>query len=165
MTSRRRRTVWNDQGINVELVSGATAGSVSLVNGLSPDEMSGWTLTRVLIGLTLIPAIPSAVTGTQMLSLGLGLLEQSAFLAGATPDPSDGSDFPTSGWIYRARHVVEDDTGPGRGRLGIRVDQDIRAQRRFRINSYALMFANDVLAGTAFDVDVTGMVRSLYLLP
>ena len=165
MTSRRRRTVWNDQFVNSEFASGLTGSTLSLVTGLSSDEMSGWTLTRLILGLTLIPAVPSAVTGTQLLSLGVGVFDTEGFLAGTVPDPDNDADHPSTGWLYRDAYVVEDDTGPGRGRLGIRIEKDLRAQRRFRLNSYGLVVSNGALTGTAFSVDITGFVRSLYLLP
>ena len=86
VTRRRRLTTWNDNLIDIDVAS-AQQQTATLTAGLVPLDMASWTLTRMIIGLTLIANPPSAVTGAQKISLGIAM--QSEAVAGAS-----GPDWP-----------------------------------------------------------------------
>ena len=162
---QRRMTAWDDEFINFDMASGAQANTL-LVQNVADPEKRGCTLIRTMVKMTYYPSNPGAVSGQMSIFVGIGLASDDAFTAGALADPNSAADFPMTGWVYRDRHLVIDETlgggGPGRP---LTVDQDIHSQRRLDRGSLVMTFNNDFNEGVAFNVRCIGLIRCLYKLP
>ena len=157
----RRRSAWADTVVNSTLVSGGAGVGIRLSNVLFPDET---TLVRTILCLSIQPSTPVADSvDLQLTFLGLGVTSEEAFGVDALPQPDDIIDFPILGWVYRCGwNVLE---CAGLNIPVIRVDQEIRAQRKLgRGTSYAI-FKNEPGAGTPFTVRFFGTIRQMFLLP
>ena len=95
--------------------------------------------------------------------MGIGIASQEAFAAGSLPDPNASNDQPSRGWIYRNRMVVAQN-GVG-GPVVHQISRDIRSARKLDDGECYIVVDNDVDLGLAFNVQVVGLVRQLWLLP
>jgi len=157
-----RKATWIDTLIAFSVASGAQQ-VISLMGGLLPIETRGYTLTRTILELSMVP--PTAVSdGFQAVSLGVQLVSQEGFNAGVVPDPNVGADRPPRGWVYRTRRAVA-----GAASMvshdPLLIMADIRAKRRVDDGELVLTINNDAIDGTAFSVRLDGIVRCAYLLP
>ena len=161
----RRGTAWDDKLVNFSVANGSATSAIELVTNVADNEKRGCTLVRLLLDLYLWPATPGNVSGRQNYDLGVALISDDARLASAFPDPDDAADYPVSGWLWRTRVLVIDETlatgpiPPGR------VKEDIRAQRKLDRSSVMLINNNTLVEGNPFTVQVTGIIRVLYKLP
>ena len=165
MSSRRRRrgSTWVDTLFDTTTQDG-TPDVIDLMGSISTDEARGWTLVRTLVELAIIPAVPGAADGQQVVDLGLGVTSREAFLASAVPDPNVSGDQTTRGWVWRHRCLVLQDTA---GALTPTICRgDFRSQRKLdeRGNTF-IHIMNQTTGGTAFSVVTIGLIRCLYLLP
>ena len=164
MASRRRR--WIDTVFNGQtLAPGNTTSTIVLTEGIPDNEMKGMTLVRLIIQLNLLASIIDDDTGVQRMAIGIGLAGQEAIQASGTgialPELQD--EFPSSGWLWRAQYAVVSNAVPGFPYPVI--EKDLRAQRKLMYGAPYIRFVNINSQGTAFSVDIVGVVRALYLLP
>ncbi len=158
-----RTPFWEDTAISVNVVdNGDTV--LSLVGGLSEDERRGMTIVRTIVDLQLSPDPTSGVTGSMFVDLAIGMANQQAFTAGSgsLPDPAINSERPPRGWIWKTRTAVIDDATQ-LGALTF-VSGDFRSKRKVDAGIPYLHIAPDARTGTAFTVNVTGLIRLLYLM-
>ena len=166
MVAARRGTAWDDLLVNQTLTS-AVQDIRELMQLVADPEKRGCTLIRTIIDLTFHPVSPGQVSGQQAVDLGIGLVSADARVAGAVPDSDVSGDFPVSGWIYRNRVRVVDET-IATGIVdysGGRIEVDIRGQRKLDRSDVVLISLNTPIQGTAFNVNMLGIIRMLYKLP
>jgi len=160
-----RRTDWEDALVSASVADGVVQKQ-ELLSRHSRSETGGWTLTRLLIHLFVVPAVVSEGTlGDQRVGLGIGVAEGDAFDAGSLPEVLTAADHPMRDWVWRDSMYVRN-TGTSGGNVIIsEVRADVRSQRKIDGGVPYLLIENAVLNATAFSVRVTGIIRGLYLLP
>jgi len=161
--SMRRESLWDDTLFDLDVPSGG--GTVNLLTLTPGDNSEGFTAVRTIISLSLFKNTVPAASAVHMVSLGVGLATKEAITLGATalPDPSDPVDQPIHDWVWRDRVVVPQDSTRVLAPVVVRVD--IRAGRKLAGGALFLRMENDNLFGTAFVVQVAGVIRVLYLRP
>ena len=80
-----RRTAWEDELINFNVGDGNQA-STQLMSTITADEARGTTLTRLIFELALYSTTVAGAWGTQLVDIGIAVLDEDAFTAGALPD-------------------------------------------------------------------------------
>ena len=153
---------WHDELVNTAIASGAQ-GIRDVMGNLSQDETRGSTIVRVILDLDISASPTNGVIGTQMVDIGLGVVSEDAFAASAVPDPSTETDRPPRGWLFRTRCVIYDDID--RTIKGTVCKGDFRGKRRLDAGILALILNNEARDGNTFSVRMTGICRTLYLLP
>jgi len=157
-----RQTDWIDTLVDLNPATGAQ-DNVSLITGAAPINMRGVTLIRTIIYLGMTSQTTAGAWGVQNLDMAIGITSQEAFAAGVLPDPDIAGDKPSRGWVWRSRQVV---TQNGIGaQVLYEVRADIRGARKIENGELFLVVDNNAIAGTAFTMDVTGLVRVLMKLP
>jgi len=158
MTTARRRRTWTDQFIDENTTSGALDEDQLISEAQLVEISKGATLVRMIGNLTVIPtATVNDSTDVMIYSMGIGLV--STDVISGSIDVSSEADTPMSGWLWRVRELVfEANTDV------LRINFDIRAQRKLMYGEPRIFMANDLFAGTSFTVSVSGIIRSLYLL-
>ena len=156
-----RPTDWVDTTVNVSAAT-AAQGSLSLITGLEPSDMRGATVIRTIVRLWAHSTTVAGAWGVQMCDLAIGITSQEAFAASTFPDPSQSSEKPPRGWMYRTSVGLSQN---GVGTTIMReITADVRAARKVENGEVFLVFDNTALGGTAFTVRVTGLVRLLIKL-
>ena len=165
-TVPRRMRRWADKLMNLNVNSSASS-TFDLTNEFTANETAGLTVVRMILCYSLRAATPGAVSGQQVVDIGVGLFEAEAFAAGVLPDVQSEADYPRGGWLYRCRHLAVDETLANGPMPMLEVNKDIRSQRRLGGPDVALgvLVRNDPLEGTTFSIRVVGIIRTLYLLP
>ena len=159
----RRGTAWDDELISAQVANGAQDARLVIQNVADPEKR-GCTLVRVIVHLWLQASAPGASNGTMSLDIGVCLVSDDAFAAGALPEADVAADFPVAGWVYRDRICVLDSVDAKDGPL-VEVFKDLRVQRKLDRSSAVLLLEANSRLGTAFDVSCMGIVRGLYKLP
>jgi len=163
-TAPRRGTAWDDQMLDVLLTNGSQE-EFQLLPAVTDPQKRGYTLVRMLFNMTFTAAVPGAVSGQMHTDIGIALVSADAFVAGAVPDPSTDSDFPVSGWLFRHRCLIWDET-LATGIVPIHmVKEDLRAMRKLDRSFLTLILETSGVEGTTFTVRAHGLIRSLYKLP
>jgi len=158
MTTARRRRLWSDRLIDEDTVV-AGVDEELLINPGDIDEIGkGSTLVRMIISLSIQPlAIVPVSVSTVIMSYGVGL---------TSPEVTEGTinvglegEVPSSGWLWRDRVVVRE-SAP----IPLRLNFDIRSQRKLMYGEPRLFLANDADVGVSFIVRTKGIIRCLYLM-
>ncbi len=157
-----RHTRWIDALIDVSVGSGAQM-TQTLFPGIGPDDLRNSTIVRTITELGMFSTTVGGAQGVQAIDIGLGVISQEAISAGIFPDPNATGDFPVRGWLFRKRCLVGQGVG-GEPQL-FACEFDIRSQRKLDTGQYFAIINNTGLKGTTFTTRVTGMVRTLVLLP
>ena len=158
-----RNAYWEDTVINLGVPDNGDTLQ-SLVGGLSEDERCGMTIARTIVDLQMSPQTTSGVVGSMICDVAIGLANQQAFSTGAAalPDLAINSERPPRGWVFRTRCAVLDDAttvAPLTFCIG-----DFRGKRKVDAGILYLHLAADSRTGTAFPLQVTGIIRLLYLM-
>ncbi len=163
MTTRRRRTAWIDTKLSANQ---ATGGQVvtSLLSTTIPTETRGYTLTRI-IGRIHAGTVDSVVVdGIMGWDLGIAVVSQEGFAAGVVPDPATPTEFPVSGWIYKTMMFVDKMSSGNDWRVDT-LHFDVRAQRKIEQSELVMIQDAQLIRNNAFPIDLSGLVRCLFLLP
>ena len=159
----KRRTSWEDTIFDADAIAEGSAGVNFALDGtLSQADSQGLTLTRCIGDLTFLSGTTAGANGQQRLSLGIGMASREAFTAGVLPDPESETEEPARGWVYRTVLGV---TQSVQAQPMVRLQFDIRAQRRLDSGRLWVRVVNLDVGGTGFNILVCGIVRSLFLLP
>jgi len=162
----RRRTLWIDTTIDEATPAGTADDANLLVTTPSNLETKGFKVVRTIIDLTVKPGALAGATGSMFLSLGIGVIEDDAFAAGVFPDLNVADEAPASGWLYKSKTIVQDDTAQNASVIrSLQIKADIRTSRNIGRGVLVLMLRNDTFTGTSFTVDTGGLIRCLYELP
>ena len=98
------------------------------------------------------------------MSVGIGIASQEAFAAAALADPQTDTDFPTRGWVWRARYRVWGFAADQPAVFTRRVDLDLRSQRKLENGEAFINGFNLNQEGVSNTVVVTGLIRQLWLV-
>ncbi len=124
------------------------------------------TLTRMIVHLQMLPTTRGVSDETSLLDVGIGLVGQDAFSAGAVPDPVVQGDRPISDWVWRDRFLIEDrfdDNDTYHVFTDVRVD--LKGQRKIGEGELVLIMDNNASSGNGFTISVFGLIRCLFKLP
>ncbi len=136
--SLKSRKEWGDGPISTAVQS-ATAAGTTLISG-AQQSLQAQTVLRIRGELTLwVEAATSIGDGFTAFTAGIGMVNDEAFLTGATavPTPSGDPDWPGWIWYYAgsaliSRSVTEVEEG---GPLGaVRIPIDSKAMRKWGLN-------------------------------
>ena len=156
-----RPRAWADTGVT-QLITG-TQFTVDL---LPVPESVTVTSMRVIGSFLLVPNDPNAaITGTQAISVGIGVVSAEAFAAGVVPDPSVNGDFPARGWIYRTTRGEHHNNAGGtiEGWSYPEWQFDVGGMRKIDRGKIFLAVDKILLSGSAHNLDMIGLVRVLCL--
>ena len=164
-TSSKRKTAWQDTLIDATLVEAGQAG-ISLLGDFTQIDTEGMTLTRLLMRLTVQQVVSSIGTAneTSLYDMGIGIIEQDAFAAAVFPDPNVQNDQPPRGWVYRARVGLTDVAAVPSWDPQF-LQEDLRGRRVVGNGELVLIHNNNASIGNGFTMHITGLIRSLFLLP
>jgi len=159
-----RRSRWVDVAFN-QVLTNASENLFDMLDGMAPVDVAGTTLVRSIYRLDFYTNSLTTAAGIQNISIGSGITSREAFTSGSVSiaDPDDGDEAPMSGWIFRTRGAVHAD--PDSPLPPWRVDADIRGMRKIDRGQLFLKINNVAQLGTAQSVKMTGLTRSLILLP
>ena len=163
----RRATRWHDTIIVQSVATGATE-ELTLIAGIPDDEGQtvGLTLIRTIVSLTFLPSAAVAGFGQQLMTLGIGVVQQDAFIGTALPDLGVTFEEPHGGWVFKEAGVVGAQPGEEELSAGWRLHGDYRSMRKLGGDAEVyLQLQNTAVVGTAFTVQVAGLIRCLYKLP
>ena len=158
-------TLWIDTNIDSDVASGATT-QVNLIGEFAAFQdlrLARLTLLRTIVRLDIAATVHDSGEGSQRVSMGAGIASNEAISGNTTSDPEDASEHPTRGWIFRgvwrAFGFAADQPA-----ISVReVNLDLRARRKLENGIPFLSINNAAQEGTAFTVNVTGIMRMLYL--
>ena len=160
----RRQNIWIDTLLNQNTTSGAQT-LTSLTGSLTANQMAGMTLERLLLRMDLGPNGDQAAYGFQSVDLGVQVTTVEAFSAGVVPDPGTAADQPNLAWVWRDSVGLQSITTTGVELSVKRIEADIRSKRRLgRGGELSLAVDSVSLAGTAFVIKLSGLVRVLFKL-
>ena len=160
MATQRRRRQWQDNLINEDTPSVGQDNAVLLAGDI--DDTKGMTLVRTILRLDVLATSPAIDNvDVQTVTMGIGMISAEALAISVFPDPNNATDIPLSGWLWRwCGCIIENSNGGGI----VRIDVDLRTQRKVMYGSPVLIINNDPQTGTAFNVRTIGLIRCLYLL-
>ena len=157
-----RKPAWEDTLVDTNVISGSVA-SPTMMTGLDRDEARGLTITRLIGRLDFSSATVAGAYGHQIIDVALAVLDRDAIAASALPDPNDADDSPATGWLYRNRIRVMQN-GVGANTITT-LTFDVRSQRKLNGGQLELILVSTASTGTNFTTDVSGIIRTLVLLP
>jgi len=157
--------LWIDTDVNLLAASGAQA-SDSLMTGVSATQtrFDQMTLLRTIVGIDIAYTVHDSGEGSQIVSIGTGIMSQEAFAASAFSDPETDTDFPTRGWVWRARYRIFGFAADQPAVFTRRVDLDLRSQRKLENGESFVIMTNTANEGVASSVRITGLIRQLWLV-
>ena len=159
-----RRMVWLDSNFAANVGDGNVV-TASLMATVSDTErrMGQWTLARTIIGIDLAYAVHDAGEGSQILFMGMGIINDESFaVPSSVPNPSDTTEFPQRGWVYRASYRIFGFAADQPAVFVRRVEKDLRSQRKLDNGLSFVNFAQVADEGVAATVKVTGIIRQLW---
>ena len=158
-----RPTDWIDNTGGVVTLAGGL-GKLDLTAAFSQTDLRGVTLIRTLVELGAYSTTIAGAYGVSTLYMGIGIAARDAFpVTGAIPDPGSGSEKPPRGWIWRASvQVTQNGIGTS---IVTHVRYDIRGARKIEAGIVYLVTKNVTQVGTAFTINLSGVVRLLTKLP
>jgi len=157
MANRRRQ--WQDFHIN-EVTLATEEDFAGLLQG-DVDDTKGMTLVRMVIRLS-FTADPRVASGVDqmVMAMGIGMVSSEAIASGNFPNANLFQEIPLTGWMWKYRVTVSNSAESAI----VRVDADIRSQRKVMYGSPVLLLANNLVDNTPFTIITTGLIRCLYLL-
>jgi len=157
-----RPTDWIDTLVVLSAAAMGGQANQSLMTGVAPVNMRGMTLIRTIISLGMVSTTTAGAWAAQSINMGIGVASQEAFAAGVLPDPDSATDKPPRGWVWRAHKVVTQN-GVG-SQVAWEVTADVRGARKIENGELYLIITNTNQEGTSFNVNMTGLIRTLYKL-
>jgi len=150
--------IWGDS-ILTESTPTGTQDSAILTDKFADDDFKGWTLARMIVDLTVLPAAlgVDSIDVSQMF-MGIAMVSQEAAAGGIFPDPHANSNDPLTGWLWKGHVAVAENAAVG----PVRVFADIGTQRKLMYGNPYLIMNNVYAIGSAFTMLTRGIVRSLY---
>ncbi len=159
----RRNSLWIDTLLNSSILNGVQL-SVELTGLLDVQEKDGLTLVRSLLHLFLMSNTTDTPTAAiQVVDMGIAVVSAEAGALNEFPDPDTATDRPTLDWIYRDRVAVQEHGTILQGLSAVEVHRDIRTKRKIGTGDHFIVFDSNVTLGTLFNIQLMGIVRSLYL--
>ena len=157
-----RELRWFDKQLSLNVATGGTADTV-IMGGITMDTGRRSTVTRMLVTMDCHSLTVGGAWGGQYMDFGIGVTSQEASAASVLPDPDTPTEYPASGWLWKARMAVAQN---GAGAPVIhRETYDIRSQRKMGIGDLFFIADNNASGvGTTFTVVVSFLIRVLVRL-
>ena len=160
--------LWIDTAGSLTLSSGSGTAQISLMTDVTRQEtrLAQMTLLRTIIGLNIGNTVHDSGEGSQLISIGIGVVSQEAFALGttATPSPHLDNNFPPRGWVWRARYRTFGFAADQPTIFTQRIDLDMRSQRKLENGEAFLRGVNEDIEGVASQVTIHGLIRQLWLV-
>ncbi len=159
------RRLWIDTGATQTVAAAGGRGTISLMTGFTEFDtrLAQMTLLRTIIGINIGWTVHDAGEGSQLVSVGIGIASQEAVeVAGAISDPEIDADFPTRGWVWRARYRVFGFAADQPAIHTQRVDLDIRSQRKLENGESFMTVTNENIEGASSTITIHGLIRQLW---
>ena len=157
-----RQMDWIDTRIGLNIANAAQAFT-DVDGGSTQVVQRGTTIIRTIISLHFTSDDVAGAWGVQDVDVAIGISDREAFTAGVLPDPNSDTDKPARGWMWRTQLLVSQN-GVG-GQVVFSLHADVRGARKLDLGR-AYIIANSLTsAGTIFDVNMRGLVRTLIKLP
>ncbi len=96
------------------------------------------------------------------MDLAIGISDREAFSSSVLPDPNTATDKPARGWMWRTSALVSQN-GVG-GPIVYSIRADIRGSRKIDLGRAYLIITSEANLGTAFTVNIRGLIRTLVKL-
>jgi len=159
----KRQTIWTDV-LHSGIVVSAGLSFDNLMGEFPETERRGaqYTLERLILCHDYSYAVHDSGEGSQFIDVGVGIVSQEAFDAGAIPDAGTTDDFPVRGWIYRCRHKLHGFASDQAATDVRTVFRDLRAKRRLDNGVPFIQFQNSPLSGAASSIQIVGITRALW---
>ena len=158
-------TIWIDTMIGLQPAN-ADEAVVSLMTGVSSTQtrFDRMTLLWTIVGFDIAAAVYDSGEGSQTVTCGIGIASQEALAGNALADPEVSTDFPTRGWIWRARYRIFSFAADQPAVFSRRVDLDLRGKRKLENGEAYFIVSNEPREGVTTVMDVRGMIRQLWLV-
>ena len=158
-----RPLAWADTLISAAISSGAGISALDLLADLAAADVK--TVMR-LVGHLNVGVTNGATTadGVQAIDVAIGVAASEAFVGGVLPDANVDTDVPVRGWLWRDRLTVArwNASGTVEDWNYAEVRFDIRSARKVdRGICFFTAFNSSIVGGTAYQVQLTGIVRAL----
>ena len=158
--------VWLDTAGTISAAGAGGSASKSLMTGLTATQtrFDQMTLLRTIIGINVGLTIHDSGEGSQLVLIGIGIASQEAFAAGVLSDPHLDAEFPTRGWVWRARYRVFGFAADQPTVFTQRVDLDLRSQRKLENGESFMNVVNEDVEGISSPITIHGLIRQLWLV-
>jgi len=159
-----RSTVWVDNVLEATVVASQRT-DVNLLTALDAFDVVGMTLIRLIYRIQFYPVSPFIVDTIQGIHMGIGVVDNTAFIAGGAslPDPGVSAEAPSRGWVVRDQDLTVSTVADGGTTKIGELRGDIRAMRKFYQNATLwLAMRSDTEVGTAQTVNVFAIIRALF---
>jgi hypothetical protein len=154
---------WIDTRIGLNVANAAVPGFLAIDGGSTQVVQRGTTIIRTIIALYLSSDDVAGAWGVQDVDLAIGISDREAFTAGVLPDPNSNTDKPARGWMWRTALMVSQN-GVG-GQVVFEVHADVRGARKLDLGRAYIIMTSLTSAGTVFDINLRGLIRTLIKLP
>ena len=155
--------VWIDTRVNSDVAVGGQTFQ-SLMTGITETRFERMTLLRTIIGLDLARTVHDSGEGSEVLSVGIGIVSQEAFDASAIPEARLNTDYPTRGWVWRAQYRIWGFAADQPAVFTKRIDLDMRSQRKLDNGASMIVYDLEALEGANSTCRVMGLIRQLWLV-
>ncbi len=161
----RRQRMWLDRNVDRDITTNDTPVAEQLVPSGFLEELTGWTIIRLVVGVDLVPLVADATSlASQQNGFGIAMLSDEAVAgASAIPDPLVDSEVPPTGWMWRQSLLVRH-LGTSTASMR-RIDVDLRAMRKMGYARPQLILSSTGVEGPTFTTSIRGIIRMLVLRP
>jgi len=162
-----RKMQWLDTRVAVNIPSGDDDISVLIAGDpATPQLTKGMTLTRLVGDLSFTAATLAVILGAMEIVVGIAISSDEAIAVGGTSVafPANTTEHPPMGWMLRTSRVVTTTTQAGAAQLVTHIHFDLKVQRKLQYGEPFIRVQNLFLTGTAFTVQMSGLIRGLYRL-
>ncbi len=154
--------LWVDKAATMILATGGEA-DITLSSAIADARFLQATLLRTIIGINIGTTVHDAGEGSQLVSIGIGIAN-SIVTTSDLPDPEIDTDYPTRGWVWRARYRVFGFAADQPAVFTQRVDLDIRSMRKLENGKSFMIGRNEAIEGTTNAITIHGLIRQLWLV-
>jgi len=155
-----------DAVFNITLGSGLIINQSLILEGggTAPTRFDRMTLLRTIIGLDIAYSVHDAGEGSQRVSIGIGMADRVAFDTPALPNPGNASNFPPRGWVWRSVYRIFGFAADQPAVFTRRIDVDLGSRRKLDNGVSYAIFENIAIEGVAASMNITGIIRQLWLV-
>ena len=160
--------VWMDKAGTMTAAGGGGRDTIALTDALADrldTRLAQMTLLRTIIGLNIGYAVHDSGEGSQLVSIGIGVVSQDAFNVAADagiPNAELDADHPTRGWVWRTRYRVFGFAADQPAVFTQRVDMDIRSMRKLENGVSIMTITNEDIEGVSTTIQIHGLIRQLW---
>ena len=159
--------LWIDSIFNDTVTTGVDVIR-TLMEGVSETQtrFDQMTLLRTIIGIDCARTVHDSGEGSEALTIGIAIASQDAFAtgSGALPQPNVSASFPAKPWVWRMRYRIFGFAADQPAIFTRRIDMDIRSQRKLENGELYVHSNLSAVEGANSGVNLTGAIRTLWLV-